>query len=145
MCFLNISHEAETYEFPKTWDKWILMLRENYEKTQAFQSYGLLTYFTQGGNPYNCQTMGWVNSHITEQVWENTDNSQGFLYLTDLELMKTHAILHVWECTNSHNMEVFCGKLYHSQALGFWGDLGIFFPSSWKIDGNTYIFPTHGS
>ena len=79
MCFLNISHEAETYEFPETWDKWILMLRENYEKTQAFQSYGFLTYFTRSGNPYNCQTMGWVNSYITEQVWENTDNFQGSL------------------------------------------------------------------
>ena len=36
MCFLNISHEAETYEFPKTWDKWILMLRENYDKVMDF-------------------------------------------------------------------------------------------------------------
>ena len=34
----------------------------------------------------------WVNSHITEQVWENTGNSQVFLFLTDLELLKTHAI-----------------------------------------------------
>ena len=31
-----------------------------------------------------------------------------------------------------------------SQAVGFWINLGIFFPNLWKTDGNTHIFPTHG-
>ena len=25
----------------------------------------------------------------------------------------------VWERTNSHKMEIFCGKPYHSEAVGF--------------------------
>lgn len=53
-------------------------------------------------------------------------------YLSDLELMKT---LNVWESKNSHNLEMFCGKPYHFQVVVFWGNMGIFFPSSCKIDG----------
>ena len=37
----------------------------------------------------------------------------------NLELMITHAIANVWECANSHKMEIFCAKPYHSQAVGF--------------------------
>ena len=58
--------------------------------------------------------------------------------------MKTYAILDVWGCTNSHNMDIFCEKSYRSQAVGFLKKLEIFFPISWKIDGNTQIFPTRG-
>ena len=35
------------------------------------------------------------------------------VFLTDFELVGTHAIPNVWECTNSHNMEIFCRKPYH--------------------------------
>ena len=41
-----------------------------------------------------------------------------FRYHADLELMRTNAIPNVWECTNSHKMETFWGKPYHSQAVG---------------------------
>ena len=43
--FLNISGEAETHAIPKTWVKWISIVREKYGKTQTFQSYGFLKYF----------------------------------------------------------------------------------------------------
>ena len=36
-----------------------------------------------------------------------------------LRVMRTHAIPNVWKCANSHKMEIFCGKPYHSQAVGF--------------------------
>ena len=61
-----------------------------------------------------------------------------YTYLSDLELMKT---LNVWESTNSHNLEMFCGKPYHFQVVVFWGNMGIFFPSSCKIDGNSLSLP----
>ena len=53
-----------------------------------------------------------------EQVWESTGNFRVLVFLTDFELVRTHTIPNVWECTNSHNMEIFCGKPYHSQAVG---------------------------
>ena len=34
-------------------------------------------------------------------------------------ILRAHAIPNVWECINSHNMEIFYGKSYHSQALSF--------------------------
>ena len=113
-----------------------------FEKTQIFQAYGFLTYFTWSRNPYNSQTMGWMNFHITEQVLENTDNFQVLLYLPDLELMKTHTIPDVWEKTHSYNMEIFCGKTVPFPGCRFLKKF--FFPISWRIDGNTHIFPTHG-
>ena len=123
MGFFHTSCVALIHAISKTWGGWIPMLREKYEKAQTFQSYGFfLTHFTWNINPSIHKP--WMNSHITEQVWENTGNS--LLYPTDLELMKTHAIPNVWECTNSHNMEIFCGKPYHSQVVGFWRNLGIF-------------------
>ena len=48
----------------------------------------------------------------------------------------------VWKYTNFHNMEIFCGKSYHSQTVRFSENLGIFFPSSWEIDENTHNFLT---
>ena len=37
----------------------------------------------------------------------NTEISHIFHYLADLELMRTHAIPNVWECTNSQKMEYY--------------------------------------
>ena len=39
MGFLNISGEAEIHIIPKTWGKWISIVREKYGKTQTLQSY----------------------------------------------------------------------------------------------------------
>ena len=64
--------------------------------------------------------LGKVNLLSPGKVWENTEISHILRYLADLELMRTHTIPNVWECTNSHKMEIFCGKPYHSQAVGFW-------------------------
>ena len=116
--FLNFSCEAEIHAVPTTWDEWFPTLRESMRKPK----HSKVTYFTWIRNPYNSRPAGKANSHIMEQVWENTDNSLVLLYFTDLGLMKTHVILTVWECTNSHNMEVFCWKPYHSEAVGFWGN-----------------------
>ena len=59
-----------------------------------------------------------MNLHSTGKRWENTEVSHILRYLTDLELMRAHAIPNAWECTNSHKMEIFCGKPYHSQTVG---------------------------
>ena len=91
-----------------------------------------LTHSTWNRNPSSSQTIWQVNFHITGKVWESTDNFQLLLYLTNLESVKTLAIPNVWEYKNSH---------IHHQAVSFWGNLGICFPSSWKMDGN--IFPSH--
>ena len=63
--------------------------------------------------------LGKVNLLSPGKVWENTEISHILRYLADLELMRTHAIPNVWECANSHKMKIFCGKPYHSQAVGF--------------------------
>ena len=64
--------------------------------------------------------MGKVNLHSTGKVREKTEISHSLRYLADLlELMGTHGIPNVCECTNSHIIEVFYGKPYHSQAVGF--------------------------
>ena len=62
--------------------------------------------------------MGKVNLLITGKVWENAKISHILLCLVDLELMGTHAIPNVWECANSHKMEIFWGKPFHSQSMG---------------------------
>ena len=54
--------------------------------------------------------MGKVNLHSTGKVRENTEISHSFRYLADLEFMRTHGIPNVCECTNSHKMEILCGK-----------------------------------
>ena len=66
--------------------------------------------------------MGKVNLHSTTKLWENIKISHILRYLEDLELMRTHAIPNVLESTNSHKMEIFCGKPYHSQTVGFSGN-----------------------
>ena len=45
MSFLDISGEAEIHAIPKTWRKWISIVREEYGKTQTFQIYGFLKCF----------------------------------------------------------------------------------------------------
>ena len=49
--------------------------------------------------------MGKVNLLSTGKVWESTEISHILCYLSYLELMRTHAILKVWECANSHEIE----------------------------------------
>ena len=120
--FLNILDEAEIHTIARTWEKWISIIREKYGEKQTFQSNGFLKYFGWSRNPYNSQNMGKVNLHSTGKVRENTEISHSFRYLADLELMRTHGIPNVCECTNSHKMKIFCGKPYHSQAVGFWGN-----------------------
>ena len=61
--------------------------------------------------------MAKVNLLSTEKLWENTEVSHILCYLATLELMRTHAIPNVWECTNSHKIETFCEKPYDSQAV----------------------------
>ena len=63
-----------------------------------------------------------MNLLSTREVWENTEISHILRYLAYLELMRTYAIPNVWEYANSHEMEIFCGKTHHSQALGFCGN-----------------------
>ena len=63
--------------------------------------------------------MGKANLLSMGKVWENTEFFHILRYLTYLELMRTHAILNVWECENSHKMKIFCGKPCHSQAVSF--------------------------
>ena len=121
MGFSTILSEAEIHTIPKIWKKWISIVREKYGKTQTFQSNGFLKYFGRSRNPYNSQNMGKLNLHCTGKVRENTKISHSLRYLADLELMRTHGIPNVCECTNSHEKEIFCGKPYHSQAVGFWG------------------------
>ena len=129
MGFLHISLETEVHAVLKTWDEWIPIVREKYEKTQTFQNYGFLTYFMWRKNPFNSQIVGWVNSHITEKEWENTGNPH--VLLLRFRVNENSCNPTVWECTNSYNMEIFCGKPYHLQM---W-----FSEEIWE-----YFFPVHG-
>ena len=61
MGFSNILGEAEIYTIPKTWEKWISIVREKYGKTKTFQIYGFLKYFGLSCNLYNSQDMRKVN------------------------------------------------------------------------------------
>ena len=88
-------------------------------KKQTFQSNGFLKYFGRSRNPYNSQNMGKVNLHNTGKASENTETSHSLCYFADVEFMRTHRIANICECTNSHKMEIFRGKPYHSQAVGF--------------------------
>ena len=42
LCFSNILGEAEIDTVPKTWEKWISIVRGKHGKTQTFQIYGFL-------------------------------------------------------------------------------------------------------
>ena len=120
--FLNFSYEAEIHVVPKTWESGISIVQEKHEKTQTFQIYGFLKNFGWSRNPCNSQNIGKVNLNSTGKTWKNTGISHIFRYLVDLELTKTYAIPNVSEYANSHKMEIFCGKPYHSQAMGLWGN-----------------------
>ena len=120
--FSTILIKAEIHTIPKIWKKWIPIVREKYGKTQTFQSNGFLKYFGWSRNPYNSQNMGNVNLHSTRKVRENTEIYHNLRYLADLDLMRTHGIPNICECTNSHKMKIFCRKPYHSQAVGFRGN-----------------------
>ena len=63
--------------------------------------------------------MGKVNQLSMGKVWKNTEISHILWYLAALELLGTHAISNVWECTNSHKMEIFYGKPYYFGDVGF--------------------------
>ena len=119
--FSNISREKKQqkkHAISKAWDEWIPIAQEKYGEKQTFQNYEVPKYFLWSRNPYNSQTTGWVNSHIMELAWENADNSQVLLYLTDLELMGTHAILILCECPIPITyIEIFFEKPYHSQVI----------------------------
>ena len=43
--------EAKIQTIPKTWEEWILIIRERYEE-KTFQSYGFLKYFVWSKNPH---------------------------------------------------------------------------------------------
>ena len=75
MGFLKILDEAEIHTIPKTWGKWIPIIREKYgEKKTNIPKF--LKYFGWSRNPYNSQYMGKVNSHSKEKIWENTNISK---------------------------------------------------------------------
>ena len=69
--FLNISGEAEIHTIPKTWEKWISIVREKYGKTQTFQIYGFLKYFGLSRS-IKIQKYRKSNSH-NRKIWENTN------------------------------------------------------------------------
>ena len=75
MGFLNISDEAEIHIIPKTWDAWILIIREKYVKKQTFESYGFLRYFGWSRNPNNFKNIKKVDFHSAGEVWEKTNIS----------------------------------------------------------------------
>ena len=122
MDFTTILGKAEIHTIPKIWEKWISIVREKYGKTQTFQSNGFLEYFGWSRNPYNFQNTGKMNLRSRGKVREKTEISHSLHYLINLELMRTHGIPNACECTNPHKMEIFCGKPYHFQAVGFWGN-----------------------
>ena len=77
MGFLNILDETKIHTIPRTWEKWISIIRKKYRKKygkkQTFQSNGFLNYFEWSRNPYNSQNMEKVNSHSRGKIWENTN------------------------------------------------------------------------
>ena len=73
--FLNFSYEAEIYAVPKTWEKWISIVREKYRKTQTFQIYGFLKYFGLSKS-IKMSKYGKSYSHSQRKIWENTNISK---------------------------------------------------------------------
>ena len=122
MGFLNISGKAEIYTIPKIWEKWIPLIRVRYGENKHSKVTGFLKISGEAGI-YTIPKIWeqWIY-FITGKVWENTEIFHTLRYLADVELMRTHAIPNVWECTNSDKMDIFFGKPYHSEAVGFWGN-----------------------
>ena len=76
MGFLNILDEAEIHTIPKTWEKWIPIIRKKYGKKANFPKCWFLKYFGWSRNPYHSQNMGKVNSHCKGKIGENTNISK---------------------------------------------------------------------
>ena len=73
--FLNFSYEAEIHAVPKTWKKWISIVRERHGKTQTFQIYGFLKYVGLSKS-IKIPKYGNSNSHSKRKIWENTNFSK---------------------------------------------------------------------
>ena len=89
-------------------DEWIPIVREKYGK-KTFQNHEFLNISCEA----EIQTISkpqneWIP--ILRKKYGKTGNSQVLLYLTDLELVGTHASPNVRECANSYNMEIFLWK-----------------------------------
>ena len=107
-CFWNFSLNAEIHAVPKTWEKWISIIREKYGKTQTFQIYGFLKYFGWSRNPYNSENLGKVNFHNTGKKYgkKQTFQSNGFLNYFEwgrnpynsqnMEKVNSHSIRKIW-------------------------------------------------
>ena len=74
MGFLKILDETEIHTIHKTWEKWILIIREKYGKKKNIPKF--CKYFGWSRNPYSSQNMGKVNSHSKGKIWENTNISK---------------------------------------------------------------------
>ena len=74
MGFLKLLDETEIHTIHKTWEKWILIIREKYGKKTNIPKF--LKYFGWSRNPYSSQNMGKVNSHSKGKIWENTNISK---------------------------------------------------------------------
>ena len=91
-CFWNFSLDSEIHAVPKTWEKWISIIRERYGKTQTFQIYGFLKYFGWCRNPYNSSNLGKVNFHNTGKVWEKNKHFKVMVFSTILSEAEIHTI-----------------------------------------------------
>ena len=58
MGFLNISDETEILKIPKTWEKWIPIILEKYEKKQKFKSMDF------------SNSLGEAEIHTIPKIWE---------------------------------------------------------------------------
>ena len=122
-CFWNFSLDAEIHAVPKTWEKWISIIREKYGKTQTFQIYGFLKYFRWSRNPYNCQNLGKVNFHNTGKVWAKNKHSKVMGFSTILSEAEIHTIPKIWKKWIPI-VEKNMGKHKHSKVMGFSNILG---------------------
>ena len=107
-CSCQIMGKDDFHSIGKVWENWNI--------SNFF-------FFFNISREAEIHTILLVNLLSMGKVLENTEISHILRrYLTDLELMRTYAIPNVWECKNSHEMEILCGKPYHSQPVGFWGN-----------------------
>ena len=124
MGFSNIFGETEIHATPKTWEKWIPIIREKYGKRQIFESYGFLKYFGWNRIPYNSQNMGKMNSHSKGKVWENTSISNLVFFL--IFYMKQKSI---WFPKHGKSRfpwyEKSMGKHKHFKFMGFLNISGV--------------------
>ena len=122
--FLYISREAEIHTIPKRWVNEFPYYRISMGKHRQITGTGSRTVVTSKMELFviivnGFQPLTIITNRSILDVAAGLDPPQFLLYLTDIEMMKTHAIPDIWECTNSPSMEIFCGKQYRSQAVGF--------------------------